>query len=46
MRLWYDNENNEENVVDNIGIECSSCGKITGISVKNINYKDMFTKFS
>ena len=24
MRMWYDNENLEENVLDNIGIRCSN----------------------
>ena len=34
MCLWYDIENIEENVVDNIGIRCSNCVKTTGLSVK------------
>ena len=38
MRLWYDNENLEENMVDNIGIMCSHCEETTGLSVKNTNY--------
>ena len=45
MSLWYDNENLEENVVDNIGLRCSNCGKITSLSLKNTNDKDMVTKF-
>ena len=45
MCLWYDIENIEENVVDNIGIRCSNCVKTTGLSVKNKNYKDMVNKF-
>ena len=44
MCLWYDNENLEENMLDNIVIRCSNCGKTTGLSVKNANYKDMVTK--
>ena len=35
MRLWYNNEYIEENVVGNIGIRCRNCGKTTGLSVKN-----------
>ena len=47
IRLWYDKENIEGNVMDNIAIRCSCCGKITGISVKNTNtnYKYMIIKF-
>ena len=45
MRLWYDNGNIEEDVVYNICIRCSNCGKRTGLSMKNINHKDMVTKF-
>ena len=37
MRLWYDNEIFEENVVDNIGIRWSNSGKTTGLSGKNSN---------
>ena len=46
MRLWYDKENCEENVVVNIAIRCRNCGK-NGLSMKNknTNYKDMITKF-
>ena len=44
MRLWYDNKNSEETVVDDICIRYSHCGKTTGLSVKNTNYKDMVTK--
>ena len=36
--LWYDNVNLEENVVDNIGIKCSNCGKTTGL-YKKIKYQ-------
>ena len=43
--LWYDNDNPKYNLVNNIGITCSNCGKITGSFVKNKNYKDMFTIF-
>ena len=45
IRLWYDNESFEGNVMDNIGIRCSNCGKTIGLSVKNTNYEDMVTKF-
>ena len=45
VHLWYDNENLEENVVDNIGIRCSNCGKKTGLSVKNKKCKDILTRF-
>ena len=45
IRLWYDSENHEGNLVDNIGIRCSNSVKTTGLSVKNTNYKYMFTKF-
>ena len=45
MRLWYDNKNSEETVVDDICIRYSHCGKTTGLPVKNTNYKDMVTKF-
>ena len=47
MRLWYDKENIEENVVDIIYIRCSNCGKTTVSYVKssNIDYKDIITKF-
>ena len=38
MRLWYDNENVEDNVIDNIGIRCRNCVKTTVLSVKNTNY--------
>ena len=31
MRLWYDDENLEEKVVDIIGIGCSNCGGNTGL---------------
>ena len=34
MRLWYDNKNIEENVMDNIGIRFRNCGKTTGLSLK------------
>ena len=44
MRLWYDNENLEENVMDRIGIRCSNYGKKTISSVKNTNNKYMVTK--
>ena len=37
MRLCYDQENHEENVVDNIGIRCRNCGKTTCLYVKNTN---------
>ena len=47
MRMWYDKENIEENVVDIIYIRCSNCGKTTVSYVKssNIDYKDIITKF-
>ena len=45
MHIWYDNENFECNMVDNIGISCSNCGKTTGLSLTNKNYKYMVTKF-
>ena len=45
MRLWYGNENVEGNVVDNIDVRCSNCGKITGLYMKNTNYRDMVSKF-
>ena len=34
MCLWYDTENVEENVADNIGIRCNNSGKTAGLSVK------------
>ena len=34
MRLWYDNVNIEENLVDNMGIRCSNCGKTTVLYMK------------
>ena len=34
MRLWYEKENLEENVVNNISIRCINCGKTTGLYVK------------
>ena len=34
MIMWYDNENNQENVMDNICIRCSNCGKKKDSSVK------------
>ena len=34
MRLWYDSENIEDNVVNNIGIRCRNSRKTTGLSVK------------
>ena len=37
MRLWHDNENIEENLVDNIGILCSNSVKTTGLSIRNTN---------
>ena len=36
MRLRYDKENIEENMVENIAIRCGNCGKLTGLSVKKI----------
>ena len=44
MRLWYDNENIKEDLVVNIDIRCINCGKTTGLSVKDNNYKDMVNK--
>ena len=45
MCLCYDNIF-FENIVDNIGIRCSTCSKATGLYVKNKDkhYKDMLTK--
>ena len=34
IRMWFDNENLKENVVDNVGIRCSSCEKNWFISEK------------
>ena len=34
MSMWYDKENLEENVVENITIRCINCGKTTGLSMK------------
>ena len=31
MSPWYDNENIEEKLVDNIGIRCRNCGKMVYI---------------
>ena len=45
MRLWCDNENIEENVVDNIGISSINFVKTTGLYVKNSSYKYMVTNF-
>ena len=47
MRLWYDKENLEKNVVENVSIMCRNCGKKTGLYLRNTNtnYKDMITKF-
>ena len=42
MCMWYDNENFEENLVDDIGISCSNRGKTTGLYKI---YKAMVTKF-
>ena len=44
MRMWYDNENLAENLVVNIGIRCSNCGKTTGLSVKIPITKTWFLK--
>ena len=45
MRLWYDNENFEENVMNNIVIRCRNYGKTNVLVVKNTHYKDMVTNF-
>ena len=45
MHMWYYEENLEENMVDNIGIRCSNCGKTIGLYVNNKNDKGMVTNF-
>ena len=45
MCLCYDNEFFKENMVNNIGIRCSNCGRTTGLYMKYTNYKYMVTKF-
>ena len=37
IRLWYDNEDFEENIGNNIGMRCINCVKTTGLSEKNTN---------
>ena len=46
LRFWYDTENVEKNVVVNIAIRCSNCGKEPSLSMNNMNtnYKDIITK--
>ena len=45
MRLFFDKENNELNVADNIAIRCSNCRETTGFLVKKSIYKEMITHF-
>ena len=43
MCVWYYNENDDQNSVENIAIRCSNRGKQTGLYMKNMdtNYKDI-----
>ena len=40
IRFWYDNEHNNQNNVKIVSIRCSTCGKETGLSMKNMNTND------
>ena len=46
LNLWY-KQSADENIVENVSIRCSNCGKPTVIFVKNINtnYNDIINQF-
>ena len=37
MIFWYENEHDNQNIVENIDIRCSNHRKETGLSMKNMN---------
>ena len=47
LLFWYNKENVDKMFVENAAIRCINCGKLTGISMKNINtnYNDIITQF-
>ena len=45
MCLFYDNNNEEENVVDAIAIKCRNCRRNTGLYLKDKTTQEMITQF-
>ena len=45
MHLFYDNNNEEENVVEDIAIKCSNICRSTDLYLKDKTSQEMITKF-
>ena len=43
MRLSYDKQNEEDNVVENIAIKCSICHRNTGLFLKDKTVEELIT---